>query len=160
MDTKDLKSTKSDPFFKNTKVQTCQFIQTVNGQPRAIAYPQKKTGYKAPNSWVNQRRSSETESHASQTHKLHPSMHAGMEKKPLVKYDPNSFRSRLPTVDYVIPYKNTSQIEIGDRSSLSTASQFKTSYQSNMTSHNMRDFTSNSGTIARMTKWHKSRVDS
>lgn len=160
MDTKDFKSTKSDPFFRNTKVQTCQFIQIFNGQPRAVAYPQKKTGYKAPNSWVNQSRSSETESHASQTHKLHPAMHAGMPKKPLVSYHPDSYRSRLPTADYVIPYKNTSQVEIGDRSRIRAASQFKTTYQSNMTTLNMRDYTSNSGTISRMTKWHKSRVDS
>ena len=44
-------------------------------------------------------------------------MHAGMLKKPLEPYHPFSFRSRLPQPTVVMPYKNSSQIVIGDRSS-------------------------------------------
>ena len=49
--------------------------------------------------------------------KPRPSMHAGMIKKPLAPYHPNSFRSRLPSPTVCMPYKNSSQIVIGDRSS-------------------------------------------
>ena len=39
-----------------------------------------------------------------------------MLKKPLEPYHPNSFRSRLPQPTVVMPYKNSSSIVIGDRS--------------------------------------------
>jgi len=38
-----------------------------------------------------------------------------MMKKPLEPYNPFSFRSRLPQPTVVMPYKNSSQIVIGDR---------------------------------------------
>ena len=38
-----------------------------------------------------------------------------MMKKPLEPYNPFSFRSRLPQATVVMPYKNSSQIVIGDR---------------------------------------------
>jgi hypothetical protein len=38
-----------------------------------------------------------------------------MLKKPLEPYNPNSFRSRLPSPTVVMPHKNSSQIVIGDR---------------------------------------------
>ena len=42
--------------------------------------------------------------------------HAGMIRKPLEAYNPNAFRNRLPSPTVVMPYKNSSQIVIGDRS--------------------------------------------
>ena len=44
--------------------------------------------------------------------------HVGMAKKPLMPYNPNSVRSQLPKPTVVMPYKNSSQIVIGDRSTL------------------------------------------
>ena len=41
-----------------------------------------------------------------------------MAKKPLMPYNPNSVRSQLPKPTIVMPYKNSSQIVIGDRSTL------------------------------------------
>ena len=38
-----------------------------------------------------------------------------MLKKPLEAYNPGAFRSRLPQPTVVMPYKNSSQIVIGDR---------------------------------------------
>jgi len=38
-----------------------------------------------------------------------------MQKKPLVKYHPESYRNRLPVRDLHKPSKNASKIEIGDR---------------------------------------------
>lgn len=42
-------------------------------------------------------------------------MHAGMTNKPLGKYDPNSYRNRLATGDVIMPHKNNSVVQIGDR---------------------------------------------
>jgi hypothetical protein len=43
-------------------------------------------------------------------------MHAGMGKKPLVVYEPNSYRNRLPLEDCKAPYSNKSKIHIGQQS--------------------------------------------
>ena len=48
-----------------------------------------------------------------------------MQKKPLIPYNPNSKRSQLPKPQIVMPYKNSSQIVIGDRSCFDKR-QFKT----------------------------------
>ena len=42
-------------------------------------------------------------------------MHVGMKNKPLLPYNPNSYRNRLPALDAKKPPKNVSSIEIGDR---------------------------------------------
>jgi hypothetical protein len=47
--------------------------------------------------------------------KVRPSLHAGMTRKPLEPYHPLAHRSRLPSPTVVMPYKNSSQIVIGDR---------------------------------------------
>ena len=41
-----------------------------------------------------------------------------MLKKPLAPYHPNAFRNRLPQPTVVMPYKNSSSIVIGDRSTM------------------------------------------
>jgi hypothetical protein len=38
-----------------------------------------------------------------------------MVEKPLEPYHPLAYRSRLPTATIVMPYKNSSQIVLGDR---------------------------------------------
>ena len=47
--------------------------------------------------------------------KVRSNLHAGMTKKPLEPYHPNAHRSRLTSPTVVMPYKNSSQIVIGDR---------------------------------------------
>ena len=42
-------------------------------------------------------------------------VHAGLKHKPLEKYDPNSFRSRLVLPSIHMPHKNYSQIVFGDQ---------------------------------------------
>ena len=58
--------------------------------------------------WVNRQRLSVTNSlnfllfllnFRRDTYKMHPSLHVGMKKKPLVPYHPESYRNRLPVVD-------------------------------------------------------------
>jgi len=41
-------------------------------------------------------------------------MHWGMTKKPLMPYNPNSFRNRLMEPTIVMPSSNASQVVIGD----------------------------------------------
>ena len=153
-----LKSTKSPNFFQSTRVDSCQYVVTKNGQTLAVSFPVTKTGYKAPNSWVNQKRSSETMSHNGATYKVHSDMHAGMTGKPLGPYNPNSNRSRLPSADYIAPYRNASQFEIGDRASTSAKTVFKTTNQALLTSKNILEGLTNQGIIAEKTKWHKTRI--
>ena len=85
-------------------------------------------------------------------------MHAGMAKKPLVPYHPHSPRSRLNTSDYITPYRNSSQLEIGDRLSNTANMVFRTSNQALFTSKNILEGITNQGIIAAKTKWHKSRA--
>lgn len=153
-----LKATKSPQFFQSTRVDSCQFVSTKNGQTVAVSFPVTKTGYKAPNSWVNQKRSSETVSHYGTTYRVHSNMHTGMNQKPLVPYDPNSYRNRLPSADYVAPYRNASQFEIGDRTACSAKSVFRTTNKALMTSKNILEGLTNQGIIAEKTKWHKTRT--
>jgi len=42
-------------------------------------------------------------------------MHVGMQLKPLVPYNPISYRNRLPTASIIMPHKNKSIVELGDR---------------------------------------------
>jgi hypothetical protein len=48
-------------------------------------------------------------------YKVRANLHAGMIQKPLEAYHPLAYRSRLPSPTIVMPYKNSSQIVIGDR---------------------------------------------
>lgn len=48
-------------------------------------------------------------------YKVRNILHAGMVRKPLEPYHPNAHRSRLSEPTVVMPYKNSSQIVIGDR---------------------------------------------
>ena len=50
-------------------------------------------------------------------YKVRPNLHAGMAKKPLEPYHPLAKRSRLAQPQVVMPYKNCSQVVLGDRSS-------------------------------------------
>jgi hypothetical protein len=153
-----LKSTKSPKFFQTTRVDSCQYVSTKNGQTVAVSFPVTKTGYKAPNSWANQNRSSEIVSHAGATYKVHASMHAGMPRKPLGAYHPDSYRSRLPTAEYVAPYRNASQFEIGDRTATSAKAVFRTTNQALHGAKNIIEGLTNQGIIAEKTKWHKKRT--
>ena len=134
--------------FKNTKITSCSSILSKNGQNVCLAF---NNGAPKPID-LNLKRSSETCSLSSEQFKTRDHLHAGMLKKPLEPYHPNAFRSRLPKPTVVMPYKNSSQIVIGDRS---------TYYKRQFVSTNMNTFvkprpfeTNNSGIIAETTgRW-------
>ena len=64
----------------------------------------------------NANKLTETTSMAAEHFKTRDNNHCGMAKKNLEPYHPNAYRSRLPIPTVVMPYKNSSQIVIGDRS--------------------------------------------
>ena len=79
-------------------------------------------------------------------------LHAGMIKKPLEPYHPGAFRSRLPLPTVVMPYKNSSQIVIGDRST-EDKRQFRTTNKLLQLKPNLGNAVSNGGILASQTKW-------
>ena len=83
-----------------------------------------------------------------------------MNKKPLMPYDPNAQRSQLPKPTVVMPYKNSSQIVIGDRASHDTR-QFKTTNSLKQSTPDLHEATSNGAIIAERVKWahrHSSKL--
>lgn len=78
--------------------------------------------------------------------------HTGMTKKPLSMYNPNAKRSKLPVPTIVMPYKNSSQIVIGDRSSYNKL-QFRTTNQMHQQAPDLQDAVTNGGIQAKRVKW-------
>jgi len=107
---------KSDPFFKSTKIESCSHVLVKNGQSLAVPFKIKnQKGYPMLHYTYAESKSSEAKSVYRQDFTPKPFMHAGMGKKPLVKYNPDSYRNRLPIGGIVMPLKNKSVIEFGDR---------------------------------------------
>ena len=75
--------------------------------------------------------------------------------KPLFRYNPDSTRSRLPIPTIVMPYKNASQITIGDRHSV--YKKHFTTTNRNMMSRHARPVSANPGIAAERTKWTHSQ---
>jgi len=61
---KQTKMSNTAPFFRQTAVLDCAKVIMKGDKAMAIPFPMKLTGYKAKNSYVNQVRSSETESYS------------------------------------------------------------------------------------------------
>lgn len=78
-----------------------------------------------------------------------------MAKKPLMRYDPNSVRSQLPKPTVVMPYKNSSQIVIGDRTTYNPK-HYKTMNTMFQLKPDHAAVESNGGITAERVKWmHK-----
>jgi hypothetical protein len=111
-----IEKTKTDPFFKATKVDSCSHVLVKNGQSLAVPFNiTNEKGYPMLHYTFAESKSSETKSVYRKDFTPKPFMHAGMVKKPLVKYNPDSYRNRLPVGGVIMPLKNKSIIEIGDR---------------------------------------------
>jgi len=106
------KTNNSAAMFKNTKITSCSKILQKNGQAVCLAF----TNGAAKPVDLNSKRLTEVTALSQDQYKVRENLHAGMIKKPLEPYHPNAFRSRLPQPTVVMPYKNSSQIVIGDRS--------------------------------------------
>ena len=66
----------------------------------------------------------------------------------MIVYDPNANRSKLPEPTFVMPYKNSSQIMIGNRNQKLDKYQYKTMNGLFMLQHNRSDETTHGGIIA------------
>jgi hypothetical protein len=89
--------------------------------------------------------------------KVRNNLHAGMARKPLERYHPNAHRSRLPSPTIIMPYKNSSSIVLGDRTSEDR--RMYLSIQKNTFGKGADLNTSNGGIIATKTKWRKHLQD-
>jgi len=149
------KQNKSAAFFKPARVQTCSHIIKKGDKCIAVQFPLEKTGWKAPTSYQNTKRSVEIVSWARSVYRSREHDHAGMSKKPLTAYDPNSKRSQLPQPTIVMPYKNSSQVVIGDRSS-HDRNHFLSLNRQYQKVPDLKEATTNGGILAERVKWvHK-----
>ena len=139
------KTMKSAAMFKNTKITSCQSILQKNGQAVCMAFA---NGAAKPVD-LSAKKSTETVALSADQFKVRENLHAGMLKKPLERYHPNSFRSRLAQPTVVMPYKNSSQIVIGDRSTYNKR-QFVSTHQNHFVKPKQFE-TGNSGIIAEKT---------
>ena len=81
-----------------------------------------------------------------------------MSQKPLSAYRPGAPRSLLAKPTIVMPYKNASQVVIGDRAS-QNKNHFMTVNRQFQLHPDMSDATTNSGIIAARNKWiHKHQL--
>jgi hypothetical protein len=107
---------KTNEFFKQSKVDSCSYVLVKNGQSMAVPFKITNSKGKSLNDFKKKEdRSSENISLYRKDYTVKPYMHVGMEKKPLVPYDPLSYRNRLPTTGIVMAPKNKSIVEFGDR---------------------------------------------
>eukprot|EP00435_Cladocopium_sp_Y103_P030075 s1765_g7.t1 len=83
-----------------------------------------------------------------------PYCYASMDRKPLMPYNPNAFRSRLAVDDAPVPYKNASTIDFNDGIHTCHKRRFQTT---NTTFHTGEpcDPRSNQGVIADNTRFRR-----
>ena len=106
---------KTNEFFKNSKVGCCSHVLVKNGVSVAIPFNATNTKGRPINNYKTvPEKSQDVKSVYRKDYSIKPYMHVGMVGKPLVPYDPNSYRNRLSTGGIVMSHKNKSCIEIGD----------------------------------------------
>jgi hypothetical protein len=107
---------KTHDYFKSSKVESCSHVLVNGGQTVAVPFKiTNKKGNPLQQYKFGPSRSSETNSIYRKDYSVKPNMHVGMDKKPLVPYHPESYRNRLPIGGVIMPHKNKSIVEIGDR---------------------------------------------
>lgn len=107
---------KTNPFFKDSKVASCSHVLVKNGQSLAIPFRIINSRGRSLNHYKTvPEKSAEVKSVYSKDYTPIPFMHCGMGKKPLVPYNPFSYRNRLPIGGMVsMGMKNSSMVNIGD----------------------------------------------
>lgn len=146
------KAEKSIPFYKNSKVESCSHVVMKNGQAVAVPYT-TASPTNSKHLYGNQLKSTEKRSISHDVHRVRNHLHAGMTYKPLERYSPDAQRSRLKSEEMIIPYKNTSQIILGDRSSIYKR-HFLTTAQ-NLLKKPIMELSTNPGILTEKTKWIK-----
>jgi hypothetical protein len=137
------KSEQTIPYFRTTRVSSCADIVRRGGHFFALPFTASKQ--KADDEKLLERRSM-----AHEAYQVRQNLHLGMRTKPLERYTPTAFRSRMRTEDYVMPYKNSSSIVLGDRSQ-KAAKHFVTTSQ-NFMQKPRTTYTTNAGILSEITR--------
>ena len=143
------KAEKSIAFFKDSKVDSCSYVVVKHGQAVAVPYITAGKNRSQDISPMEKR------SVSHDVHRIRYHLYAGMKNKPLEAYNPEAHRSRLRTEEYQVPYKNTSQIVLGDRSS-NYKKHFVTTAQ-NLLKPPKQVFTTNIGILSAKAKWQRQK---
>lgn len=107
--------TKGDSFFKETKVESCHHIVVRNGVPYAITYNIKNAKNRPLNNFKRDlAKSQNVKSVYKKDYEPKPDMHVGMAKKPLLPYNPTSYRNRLPVEGAGTQYTNKTNFDLGN----------------------------------------------
>lgn len=119
------------PFFRTTRVGSCNKVVIRNGVPVAICYKIKNQRNEKMNNFKsNPGKIPEARTIYQIDYKPKPDMHIGMGKKPLVPYNPTSYRNRLPVDNKFKVYKNTSKFDVGNSSLVNRKQWVSTSHES------------------------------
>lgn len=122
---------KTDPFFYQTKVGSCAYVTVRNNQSRAMPFNIVNSKGRGLNHYKTiPKKLAEQKSVYTKDYLPVPDLHCGMGKKPLMPYDPQSCRSRMPINGVVIGMNNRSYFTIGD-SNLINRKQWNSSYRDN-----------------------------
>lgn len=141
------KTTQSIPYFRGTRVSTCADIVRRNGRMLAVPFSVKKKTLDLD----SEKKLHERRSITHEAFQLRQNLHLGMSKKPLEPYHPDAHRSRMKTEEFIMPYKNSSSIVLGDRS-YNPTSHFKTTTQS-FSLRPRTVYTTNEGILSQLSKW-------
>ena len=134
--------------FEDSKVGSCKRVIRENGQTLAVGHHYSSVQHTSPDNHLTERRSLSHD-----IHRVRNALHAGMRRKPLQMYSPLAARSRLRTLDFVPPYKNSSQVVFGDRR-FKNKRHFLTMAQT-MMKQPVIPLTTNPGILCAHTKWRK-----
>ena len=104
------------PFFKLSRVNSCSRILIKNGQTLAISYNIINSKGHRLNHFkhVNQTKKNDYQSIYKRDYCIKSNMHAGMKNKPLVPYDPLSYRNRLPIKDFSVEDQRKNEFVLGE----------------------------------------------
>ena len=107
---------RTNSFFRNSKVGSCKYVMVRNGQSKAMPFRIRNERGRCLNHYKTvPKKLEEVKSVYEHDYFPVPNLHCGMGKKPLMPYDPDSCRSRMPITGVVMGLNNRSYISIGDR---------------------------------------------
>ena len=123
---------KTNSFFKQAKVNSCSYVLVKNGRSLAIPFKVTNLRKRGLNHFKTiPEKSQVVKSEYEHNYSPFPNMHCGMKRKPLIPYDPCSYRSRMPTMESEVIFQtNRSNVEIGDEG-LINRKQWATTYRDN-----------------------------
>lgn len=122
---------RTNSFFRNSKVGSCKYVMVKNGQSKAMPFRIRNERGRCLNHYKTvPKKLEEVKSVYEHDYFPVPNLHCGMGKKPLMPYDPDSCRSRMPITGVVMGLNNRSYISIGDRGMINRK-QWSSTYRDN-----------------------------